>query len=85
MAMPGHAGHASNPLYLGVTNPAGREWGWALNQCGRGRSVPATREGEGHEAERGRGAGDGGGILIYYGRDWLMLMSVFVIIERSEQ
>ena len=30
--------------------------------------------------------GDGGGILIYYGRDWLMLMSlVLVIIERGKK
>ena len=39
---------------------------------------------EGHEA--GPRAGDGGGILIYYGRDWLMLMSlVLVIIERGKK
>ena len=39
---------------------------------------------EGHEA--GPRAGDGGGILIYYGRDWLMSMSlVVVIIEQGKR
>ena len=43
------------------------------------------REGEGKDTRPGRaaGRGDGGGILIYYGRDWLMLMSVVVIIEHG--
>ena len=39
------------------------------------RSVATRERGrEGHTVWGGRGQGDGGGILIYYGRDWLMLM-----------
>ena len=42
----------------------------ALNQCGRGRGRLRRTDGRGQEGERGK---DGVGILIYYGRDWLMV------------
>ena len=64
---------------------------WALSQCGRRWvGLRQRREGgwggEGHEDEEAEAA-DGGGILIYYGRDWLMLiwMSVVIIEERGRK